>query len=192
MIDMRRIKLFGIGAAAAPLIALVGVRMMSDNGPVSASADTLAGAEGAMTGSAKDQPLTDEQRIAVTYARTISGKAIVSTPFYYPPARVIDATPTDPTTPNNEPVQLDRFEVRLTSVIGGNRPLAVINGRARQIGEVVGGEWTLTAIDARAGSITLRHADGRIKSISVNQPGVGHTGPPNPYSPPLAEPRGRP
>ena len=118
MIDMRRVRLFGIGAAAAPMIALVGVRIMGDRGPASASADPPADVAGTTINSVRNQHVTDEERAAVMYAETISSRAITGSPFYYPPAQVIDSTPIEPTTPYNEPAQLDRFEIRLSSVIG--------------------------------------------------------------------------
>lgn len=188
MIDTRYVRLFGIVAAVAPALAMFGVKVIGPEhsivgkGPAQASADPIA----TPLVSQSQGRLTPEQVSAVEFAEAVSSRAIDGTPFYYPPAHIEDQTPVDPVPLPDEPVQLDRFEIRLTSVMGGSRPLAVINGRACGVGQIVAGQWTLSAIDARAGSATFTHPDGRTQTISVNDADEGpiHQG--------LAVPPGRP
>jgi len=59
---------------------------------------------------------------------------------------------------------------RLASVVGGRSPLARINGETYRTGEMVGDNFTITAIGGR--SVTLQ-ADGESFTISMEEPGHG-------------------
>jgi len=131
------------GAAIAPLVIAGAIRFVVPIGPSDASAGAPP---------IEDLPEIGSVRVGVLDERTPELEAS----FDDSPMIVIDSISIGkPSISVGERDPRDVFKV--TSLISGPRPVAVINGRAHSVGEEVGSNWTLEKIDAKAGLVRLHH-----------------------------------
>lgn len=135
---------FGLaGAALAPLLIAGAIRFVVPIGPSDASAGAPP---------IEDLPEIGSVRVGVLDERTPE----LDVGFGESPMIVIDSIAIGkPSISVGERDPRDVFKV--TSLISGPRPVAVINGRAHSVGEEVGTNWVLEKIDMKAGLVRLHH-----------------------------------
>jgi hypothetical protein len=66
---------------------------------------------------------------------------------------------------NNEEIHAPSLMV--SSIVSGSRPVAVIDGSIRRVGDRVSEEWRLSAIDAHGREITIKHETGLVVRIEL-------------------------
>ncbi len=69
----------------------------------------------------------------------------------------------------DEPAAPDAPGVVLSAVLGGARPLAVIDGKALRVGSLVAPGWTLAEISALRHSVVLRHESGATHVLTIER-----------------------
>lgn len=154
----------------------------SQAGPRLVQAGTAVSAAADAAGPAHAGPrVTESQRRAASRAEALRVEPFHESPMYEPPA---PAAP-EPAEPDVEEEEQDAEPeaappsptasappaITISSVLRGAAGVAaVIDGRIRRVGDGLGAGWTITAIDATARSVTLRHADGREQRYSMAEP----------------------
>ncbi len=54
----------------------------------------------------------------------------------------------------------EQFAHSLDGMMGGEEPVAIIDGKVRRLGDEIGDGWVITAIDLDARTVTVREHDG--------------------------------
>ncbi len=147
-----------VAAFFVPSLGVVAARLFG-MGPSTAAAST------------SPEPMAALPDIRLVPAVTDSGSgemAELASPFWH--AFQIPNAPAE-ATPTRRPAQLTEQpdpDFLVTAVMPHpSRPLAVINGRPRSIGDVVVPGWTLTAIDGHSRTVTLTHTSGRTQTLQI-------------------------
>lgn len=69
--------------------------------------------------------------------------------------------------PVERPPSITPPSIRVTSIVRGARPIAVIDGAIRRVGDLVDPDWMVYAIDADARTVSLGHRTGEIVVIDL-------------------------
>jgi hypothetical protein len=149
--------------AAAPVIAVVGIRSMAQGrGQTLAAADDVA--KGQFIPPSPIKPSGDALTLLMTFnsesAQPLGTSPMVSKappPPPPPPAEVAHASqpqpqvqPQGPATPTSPP------QLSLTSILGGKgQSFAIINGKRRGVGDQVGNGFAVTSIDSSQGIVEV-------------------------------------
>ncbi len=102
---------------------------------------------------------TDEQLAALMYLGDHVSAEPASTPFLRPERAPVAAPrpvaiPIEPA----DTVEVDqRPAVTVTSIMSGNRPIAIVNGKPLTVGKVIADDWVLVSIDAKTGCVRFEH-----------------------------------
>ncbi len=162
------------GVAMCPIIALGVVRIwLGASGPATATAATPdAAVPIAGLTNYQEHPITDLERDVL---KEIARMAMLGAPDVFPRRTVaIDADPLIGNLPPIDPGHNDQPATEqlapaliVTSIMGGRSPVAIIDGRARRIGERVGPGWTITAI--ADGRVSVTHLDGRVEHYGIER-----------------------
>jgi hypothetical protein len=161
-----------VGVALCPLIALAVVRVwLGASGPVTASAAPDMAPPIAGLSNFKPVEVTLEQAGLLT---RINELAAIETPDVFP--NRVDLSALIPTLPRqivaeSEPEVIDTVQpaplLVVTSIMDGRRPIAIIDGQARRVGDKVGPGWVIKSITD--GKITIVHLDGRTKDCTIER-----------------------
>ena len=61
-------------------------------------------------------------------------------------------------------------DVTVTSIMmGKDGPVAIIRGKRRVVGQPVAQDWTVSEIDAKGGTVTVRHTRGETKVLNIRR-----------------------
>jgi hypothetical protein len=94
--------------------------------------------------------------------------ARVASPFKFENEPASEPRVTLPQRRAPEPRAEPEVEFLLTAVMPSpSRPLAVINGKARRIGDAVEPGWVLTMIDGDARRVIATHISGRTRTVEM-------------------------
>ena len=147
-------KWFIAGLGVGPLVVALAVTgMLSRPGPASARASTPQVELPAPPGASPLREATVDERRALSHIYGINLSGIVSSPM------LAIETPTEPREAV-VPVVRDAPPptVRLTSILGGSRPIAVLDGRPFSVGDTVRDPWVVLSIDPREGFVVLENS----------------------------------
>jgi len=155
--NSRRLKQLRHEAAmlggAAPVVALIVVRAFAPvQGPAGALASTTPD-EPALTARFDPPELTSRQRTMLAYADSIRDETSES-PFLAATERV--ELQIDQAMPESESLRFAQA-LRLTSVVGGATPVAIIDGKPRRVNDPLEFGWWVSSIDASTSTVTLSH-----------------------------------
>ncbi len=159
-----------MGALAAPILAVQAGRLFGGSGVAPASAVPAYSDDMPVT-IQPAQPATPAQAAAVKWVREVSNPKALRNPFDVPePPPVIPQahveSPVKPAAEAPRPPGVPQF--RVTGLIGsGAAGIASLDHALFKVGSDIGAGWTLTGVDSRERSITIRHADGREVVIHV-------------------------
>lgn len=179
-----RSRLVWAATLLAPVFAVQGVRLALDAAPAVASAAPTPAAAPAAAAPTAARPLSPAQRAALEWTKARREGSLLRSPMDRPddappPPVVQVAAPAAPEAaakadkPETPPADAALHGLSLTALIAGGPdalPMAVINRRFYREGEPVGPGWTLAAIDARRGSITLAGPEGRRMELATPRP----------------------
>lgn len=148
-----------------PVIVLAVIRSsVPGMGPLSARAATPA-REPAPSTAAADVSVAPD---VLAELERLDRQPLGPSPFSAP-GRVRVVEPSTPDAP--APRQTPKFEpvFQLTSVIGGQRPMAIIDGTVRRTGDDIGQGWSVQSIDATSKSVTLAGPNSGSMTLSLRQ-----------------------
>lgn len=153
---MRSALLALAGAAPAALTGIALTAARPEVTPARASAGEAGAAQGVEVRPAE---LTAAQRASLAHAAEVRAAGMGRSPLYYPPAR---ETGRGAREEERSAVELAAPDLMVTSVVRGERAVfAIVNGRARRVGDEVEPGWTLVEIDPQRARVTVRCEDGR-------------------------------
>ena len=99
---------------------------------------------------------TPEEIAARTFAESKRGQPVGEAPLVYPKPAPTEAPSVAAAAADPAPA------ISVNSIMAGRGgAIATVNGKLRRVGDEVAPGWKITAIDAGAGTVTVRHADGR-------------------------------
>lgn len=113
-------------------------------------------------------PLPDIRPLPVSTGSMPGEMTELASPFWH--AFHIPIAPAEPMPirrPSPQSEQPDPDFLVTAVMPHASRPLAVINGRPRSIGDVIVPGWTLTSIDGHARTVTLTHSSGRTRTLQI-------------------------
>ncbi len=151
-----RSRLIVAAAGAAPLALTLALAWLdAPPGPATVYADPLD--EPAIAAPAAPVR-TDRERVAAAYAAAQRDKPVGAAPFLYP-----QMSRSEPiaAAPPSQPVDPPPAVSVNTIMSGRGGAMATVNGKLRRLNDEVAPGWIIVAIDAAAGTVTVRHADGR-------------------------------
>lgn len=166
-------RLLPIAAIAAPLLTVIGARVMLSAGPAEAPAADLpdqflpSDQAGPVAPAAT---LTPQQAAAAEFARSIAARADIVSPMVQPkpeesapPTRTVASTTTRPVDP--------RELLVLNSIVGtGDRAIASIDNRLYRVGDEPLPGWTIELIDTAGRRLVLRHPSAGRAELSYRPP----------------------
>lgn len=171
MSPMKKQRLFLLAVALAPLAAALLARtVVPVQGPSPALAAGVSDVAPIKIAPAANS-LTPEQARLASIAAEMKTQPFGSSPFdpIVGPPLVLDE-PAPSNSNNFEPAAAAAPEppkCRLTSIMAGRTPVATINGRARRVGELIAPEWSVGAIDALQGTVTILHSGGHTVTLHL-------------------------
>lgn len=152
---------------AIPAILVVGVRAMTlRDGPSSASAavPTSQTAPKPPPTEPLDTEPDEASKVQLVEAAKIARVPIARNPFVSDAFKSDDpVAPSlflDPKTVQKGEPQITAPELRLTSIVAGREPVAVIDGRILRVGEDAAPGWKITAINIKEQTVVIEHASG--------------------------------
>jgi len=152
-----RERLLLVGAFAAPIALTLALRALgSGPGPATAFADEELFDMPEPAPVATIRTFTPDELAAAAFAESKRAEPVGEAPLVYPKAAPTEATsaPAAPVDPGPA--------ISVNSIMAGRGgAMATVNGKLRRVGDEVAPGWKITAIDAGAGTVTVRHADGR-------------------------------
>lgn len=150
-----QMRLLCLGAILAPAAAGV-ISGYLGNGPSRAGAIMI-------------EPMPDLPVIVpAAIATEASPIPVMASPFKFESEPAPEPRATLPQRPLPERRTEPEVEFLLTAVMPSpSRPLAVINGKARRIGDAVEPGWVLTMIDGDARRVILTHISGRTRTVEM-------------------------
>ena len=162
MMDVKNMRRAATALAVAlPLSAVFAAKYLG-LGPVQVDAATPAP-------TSADVPQTmgaivqsgPEVEAAKQYALSLRDQPPRNNPFYYRavPDEPERADPSDLVEGEEGEEPPPQINLKLTALIKGRHPRAIINGEVKQIGDEVDPGWTLIGINPDAGTATLRGPD---------------------------------
>lgn len=145
------------GAFAAPLALALALRALgSGPGPATAFADEDLFDMPEPAPLATVRTFTPEERAAAAFAASKRAEPVGEAPLVYPKAAPVEATSAAAAAVDPAPA------ISVNSIMAGRGgAMATVNGKLRRVGDEVAPGWKIAAIDAGAGTVTVRHADGR-------------------------------
>lgn len=174
-------KLVWIGALLAPAIAVQGVRFLADAELSGAAAATPAQPAAQLIVAPVATPLSPQQRAALDWLKqlpTVADRSPMEKPRMPLPEPTPDhaGEPEAPARPRIEPPAPgdDRpHHLKLSGMIGSDSDaLAAISGKLRRVGDEPAPGWIIQQIDSRNRVVVLKHADGRVFTISPPTPSI--------------------
>lgn len=160
----------GIGAMAAPLL-IVGAMVLFNSAaePRSSAAGVQAPPDPETIIRASMGVLTEAQQAAVEFRKTIPALEESDSPF--PPVENIAGDLLDILDPDAGIEQIvsapDFNATAIMASKAGN--IALINGKARRVGDELEGGWSIEKIDAKAKQVILIDADGESMTLRLNR-----------------------
>lgn len=161
-----------LGACALPLAAVGASHMNSSTSvetrqPAAASiAPTLSRAKPPEGARAVRVEWADAWHESVRLRSTDGG---VADPFYRAAAEQTHADRDPNTAVHGEPTpETEHFAHSLDGMMGGEEPVAIIDGRVRRLGDEIGDGWLIAAIDPEARTVTLKMSDGTERILREN------------------------
>lgn len=156
---------FFVGLVAAPCVVLVASRLvLSKPGPAGAIARSPNGAEGPQAGPVVSFAAQDRSLALAQAWQGYTPPITYPSPFYQPKT-IVDERPEEPlVAPPREP---DLPNVALTAVMGGRRPVAVVDGRMLSIGDEAAEGWIIAVIDPSQQVIKIEANGGRSLIVAV-------------------------
>ncbi|MCW5753892.1 MAG: hypothetical protein KIT24_04190 [Phycisphaeraceae bacterium] len=150
-LDPAIVRRLAVIAAIAPCLA-VGMARLISSAPAPAAARAAAPQQRAAEKVPPPKPLSAAQKAALAYASAIELPVTEPSPFHEPLRELKSQAP--------EIEELDILPTpphwwRVTSIISGRKPIAVINGRPMAIGDVVDDGWTVLRIDPHGRLVTI-------------------------------------
>ena len=146
--------------AAIPLLVLGAARAVSPVPAAQASGGVQLEREPALDDFVPP-PASGSEATARHHAQKRDAMVLGPSPMFQPkadeaPVAIIEAQPepVDPTAPQPE-VAADSFTI--SGILGGRRPIAVINGQPVRIGDEIDGGWIVSDIDAASLRVLLTH-----------------------------------
>lgn len=152
-----RERLLLVGAFAAPLALALALRALgSGPGPAAAFADEELFDMPDPAPAATVRTFTPEELAAAAFAESKRAEPVGEAPLVYPKAAPVEAASASAAPVDPGPA------ISVNSIMAGRGgAMATVNGKLRRVGDEVAPGWKITAIDAGAGTVTVRHADGR-------------------------------
>lgn len=154
-----------IALVAAPCgVFAAGRFLLARPGPSVAAADEFQ--QATETAPLIEFEATDGELMLATSWRDLDIPITHPTPFYQ--SRVIEPMTFDEpvVAPVVEPKQ-EAPSIALTAVMGGRRPVAVVEGRMLSVGSEIANGWFVTRIDANTQSIEVATHDGETLTVEV-------------------------
>ena len=158
-------KLFYAGVALAPCVVLLASRFVFNKpGPAHAAAQTAQAAP--LEAAEIVQFAAENESIALAQAWESYTPPITFPSPFYQPKTIVDDRPAEapPVYVSSEPVLP---EVALTAVMGGRRPVAVVDRQMLTIGDEAAPGWFIVAIDTVQQTIRVEANDGLAMTVSV-------------------------
>ena len=158
-------------AVLAPVLAVVLVRFVGA-GPGSAAAAGAASLPSVPEVVRDWNPDADTaralDRVRDLVGRPIAANLLQNENIVEPIRPVAAATPTSSVQPIVPTIAIRPPDLKLTTVLDGRSgPIAVIDGRPRQIGQEVAPGWTLTHIDAKLRTVSLRGPSDTVHELRL-------------------------
>lgn len=151
-------RLILLAAFLVPSLGVLTARLVG-TGPANASASLTPEPMAALP---DIRPIIDTVPSDPIHAGTLTSPFWHSIQTPNTPIEVLRPIQPTETRPDPDP------EFRVTAVMPHpSRPLAVINGRPRSIGDTVVPNWKLTAIDGTGRSVVLTHTSGREVTLHI-------------------------
>lgn len=151
----------------APVVAVLALKFFASGaGPQSAGA---AVAHLDSPSKQKVRPVVAPgSEAAARYADLLQYEPGLASPFAVPdvaPEPIAAVPAARPAERREDP----RPELKVTAIAGGREVMAVVNGKVRRPGEAVASGWAVEAIDADAGTVTFRHAELGVVTVTLRQ-----------------------
>lgn len=168
LVSRRSTCLKCLGVALCPVLALLGTQMwVSRGGPASASAQPAVDPVTIPEYQPMPEPSEREAR-AIARIRELEHQSVPS-PFpnlaQTEVPEIIQKIGLIAGDPAEQVQQVP--ELVVTSVMGGRVPVAMVNGRARSVGDRVAPGWTIRQINASG--IVIEHVDGRTAEFAIER-----------------------
>lgn len=162
-----------VGIAAAPMVAVLGVRsLVHKKAPVTSSNVGGLAVGGQFSPPAMPQPAAEAVGIQMSFNSECAQPFGPSPMVTHTPPKPVETKEPAATTPTIAEKPVDPAQpvtppsVTLSSIMSGQgQPFAVISGRVRRVGDQVGNGFVITAIDGQAGSVEI--ANGDVKATLV-------------------------
>ena len=103
--------------------------------------------------------LAARERIA--QIRRSEDAATIQNPFFYHSGEEVEFELED----SDEPIDTSMPTMELSGLMGGQTPLAIINGQMRRVGDTIENGWVLVKIEPVARCVIVRGPDGREVTI---------------------------
>jgi hypothetical protein len=159
---------FALAALLMPALGVITARQfLAHRGPRAAQASLVA-------------PPTDQAlaapRKAIPGARTASDATVVQTledlaarPFAASPLAAHHVASIDAPAETVVPIEI-RFTGQLTSILETPQgSIALIAGKTRRVGDLLGNTWQLASLDPDAGTATLKHGTGAKQVLTMRR-----------------------
>lgn len=172
--------LLGVCVLTPAIASVVMILLPSKPPPGSAGASQSYANRGPVSPGRAESP-SERQRLAREGAASIGDPVMVQSPMLEQSlesirsmaarvgVRLPEPEPVEQQTPEPEPQEVrdDRPEIELGGIMGGRRPVAIINGRPSVIGEEPVRGWRLTRIDQPGRSVTLSSRSGEELTVEM-------------------------
>ncbi|GJM18830.1 MAG: hypothetical protein DHS20C14_10430 [Phycisphaeraceae bacterium] len=169
-VRLTREQLYVIIGVGVPGLAVVGVRFMGE-GAAAAQAGEVAPGPIQLPRIEHQSPSLDSPRErALTYARQLTPREDIDSPFTPASVVEIDRGGRETTAPNGRAARPTTSGVRFTAIYStGERLLAVIDGRSWRIGNQVSPGWVIDQISPATQQVRLRHTSGATETLSLHR-----------------------
>lgn len=163
-----RRRLHAGATAAAPVLALGLLRLLTDAGPRAAPAATGEPEQADPTPAvATTSPVNAAQRRAMEWLRSRPA-VTVGSPMDHPPAAAPverDAAPAAA-----QPAVVEEVRPAVTAIVGrGATARALVNGKVLGVGDEVSPGWRVTGIDAREQVVEITGPEGAVRRVGVGR-----------------------
>lgn len=153
--------------AAAPVLALGLLRLLTGAGPQEAPAAPGDGAAAGPAPAVVAAPVSAAQRRAMDWLRSRPA-GVAASPMDHPPAAPAEVREPAPAAARAAAVE----EVRpaVTAIVGrGAGARALVNGKVLGVGDLVAPGWTVESIDAREQVVGITGPDGVVRKVGVRR-----------------------
>lgn len=162
-------------ALVAPVLLVMGVRMILQTGPAVSFAEPAPAPDDGPPTPASPRPrpaLSDADRALLAWEAAqvevpARGSPMAPGRIPVPAPPEPQEAPAAPATPNEEPA---RPALKLSAVMGsGDNAIAVIDGRMRRVGDAVAPGYVIRRIESRAGIVTIAGPGGITRTLAVRE-----------------------